>query len=158
MFDLKNEVPSLKLCKRLRDCGYPQDGGGWYWNLEDNQLVFVWAEQVTDSLVKAPTVAELGKILMEYSVMQEKDSPRKVVMSYEMGKDDADGEDVVLISYKLLFNDYDAGVAPITFAASSEADARAMAVIWLLVERAVKSLKRHLAKAYKELAETEGLK
>ena len=31
MFDLTKEVPSLELCKRLKEVGYPQDGGGWYW-------------------------------------------------------------------------------------------------------------------------------
>ncbi|RLJ03092.1 MAG: hypothetical protein DRP08_03955 [Candidatus Aenigmatarchaeota archaeon] len=31
MFDPQKEVPSLELCKRLKELGYPQDGGGWYW-------------------------------------------------------------------------------------------------------------------------------
>jgi len=30
-FDPTNEVPSLELCRKLREQGYPQDGGGWYW-------------------------------------------------------------------------------------------------------------------------------
>ena len=31
MFDPKSEVPSLELCQRLKELGYPQEGGGWYW-------------------------------------------------------------------------------------------------------------------------------
>ncbi len=31
MFNPESEVPSLELCKKLKDLGYPQDGGGWYW-------------------------------------------------------------------------------------------------------------------------------
>jgi len=30
-FNPTDEVPSLELCKRLREQGYPQNGGGWYW-------------------------------------------------------------------------------------------------------------------------------
>ena len=30
MFDKTKEVPSLELCRRLKELGYPQDGG-WYW-------------------------------------------------------------------------------------------------------------------------------
>jgi len=31
MFDPIREVPSLELCKELKELGYPQTGGGWYW-------------------------------------------------------------------------------------------------------------------------------
>ena len=31
MFDIKSEVPSMELCKRLKELGFPQNGGGWYW-------------------------------------------------------------------------------------------------------------------------------
>ena len=31
MFDVKKEVPSLGLCRKLKELGYPQEGGGWYW-------------------------------------------------------------------------------------------------------------------------------
>ena len=31
MFDPKAEVPSLELCKRLKELGYPQEGSGFYW-------------------------------------------------------------------------------------------------------------------------------
>ena len=27
----EKEVPSLELCKKLKDLGYPQNGDGWYW-------------------------------------------------------------------------------------------------------------------------------
>jgi len=31
MFDPTKEVPSLELCKELKELGFPQDIGGWYW-------------------------------------------------------------------------------------------------------------------------------
>lgn len=31
MFNPELEVPSLGLCKKLKELGYPQEGGGWYW-------------------------------------------------------------------------------------------------------------------------------
>ena len=31
MFDPIKEVPSLELCKRLKELGYPQKDGGYYW-------------------------------------------------------------------------------------------------------------------------------
>ena len=31
MFGLAKEVPSLELCKRLKELGYPQENGEWYW-------------------------------------------------------------------------------------------------------------------------------
>jgi|GEM_PF-4671310 len=31
MFDPTKEVPSLELCEKLKEAGFPQDGTGWYW-------------------------------------------------------------------------------------------------------------------------------
>jgi len=32
-FDLKDYVPDIELCKKLKDLGFPQDGGGFYWDI-----------------------------------------------------------------------------------------------------------------------------
>lgn len=71
MFDSKKEVPSLELCKKLKELGYPQDGG-WYWKKwkekENWKLGFVKEEEkqyflTYVDLIKAPTVRELGEWL-----------------------------------------------------------------------------------------------
>ena len=66
MFDITKEVPSLELCKKLKELGFPQEGGGWYWDLEDRCLVLIWAEGVDNSLIKAPTCSELGEWIPDY--------------------------------------------------------------------------------------------
>ena len=70
MFDPKKEVPSLELCKRLKELGYPQDGGSWYWDLwpVKPRLVFLatWENFIPlmrkpkdKWLMKAPTLREI---------------------------------------------------------------------------------------------------
>jgi len=41
MFDIKKEVPSLELCKKLKELGFPQGGGGWYWIQDDEKTEWV---------------------------------------------------------------------------------------------------------------------
>jgi len=41
MFNPENEVPSLELCKKLKGLGYPQGGGGWYWDISGNLIYFL---------------------------------------------------------------------------------------------------------------------
>jgi len=72
MFDPKKEVPSLELCKRLKELGFPQDGGGWYWEIwldvdgtgEEVKLEYHKDEYVLDTkyvkFIKAPTCREIG--------------------------------------------------------------------------------------------------
>ena len=84
MFDPTKEVPSLELCKRLKELGFPQDSGGWYWDWGNKKLVYVQQTEVgyliyeleeinyyrlteDDDLfinyIKAPTCRELGELL-----------------------------------------------------------------------------------------------
>jgi len=80
MFDPTKEVPSLELCEKLKELGYPQEGGGWYfikWKEEEPYASAItfdgrnWhrIDGQTCSLpkfkIKAPTVQELGKWLPE---------------------------------------------------------------------------------------------
>ena len=73
MFDPKKEVPSLELCKRLKELGYPQDGGGWYWDLraEGFEKVRFFERTPKKEIIKAgfylkaPTVVEMGEWLPE---------------------------------------------------------------------------------------------
>jgi len=34
MYSPKKDVPSYSLCSRLKELGYPQLGGGWYWCID----------------------------------------------------------------------------------------------------------------------------
>jgi len=71
MFDPELEVPSLELCKRLKELGFPQDGGGWYWIQVDGkwQLVLLlvateeYLQQDVIYRIKAPTMWELNNYL-----------------------------------------------------------------------------------------------
>ena len=45
-FNPELEVPSLELCKKLKELGLPQEGGGWYWKRKisseiEYELVFI---------------------------------------------------------------------------------------------------------------------
>jgi len=68
------EVPSLELCKRLKELGFPQFSGGWYWVLEELTYKEVWKLKLlynipyaVDNLkIKAPTCRELGEWLPVY--------------------------------------------------------------------------------------------
>ena len=63
MFDYRKEVPSLELCVKLKELGFPQTSPGWYWDIEVKRLVLIWAEVVLKDLIKAPTVVEMGEWL-----------------------------------------------------------------------------------------------
>jgi len=80
MFDLKKEVPSLELCKKLKDLGYPQSGGGYYWTIDRQGKVFLsFFEKMTNEdiehdlkinnleRIKAPTIRELGEHLPKFA-------------------------------------------------------------------------------------------
>ena len=84
----EKEVPSLELCKRLKELGFPQDGGeGWYWRegkikpvlgllIDKSDLGWtllecvdgIWAKspylygEELKKLIKAPTCRELLEI------------------------------------------------------------------------------------------------
>jgi len=70
MFDLRKEVPSLELCKRLKELGYPQERAGWHWVLTKENDKEQWALKYYCTYedipywaihIKAPTYRELGK-------------------------------------------------------------------------------------------------
>lgn len=73
MFNPIREVPGLELCKRLKELGFPQDGGGWYWVKYSSSGSWVVdfygiAYKVKELLqkgliIKAPTVNELDEWL-----------------------------------------------------------------------------------------------
>jgi len=62
----EKEVPSLELCKRLKELGFPQSSGGWYWRVDEYKK---WLSFYTDSeykhripneiFIKAPTCREM---------------------------------------------------------------------------------------------------
>jgi len=85
MFDPKKEVPSLELCKKLKELGYPQGGGGWYWVLERIHTYYdEWRVKYYPSecevefnvleRIKAPTVRELGEHLPKFAASLKEES------------------------------------------------------------------------------------
>lgn len=77
MFNPKNEVPDLKLCKKLQELGYPQETGGWYWLISTGfkgtpKYTICFLENFNSTAyipypyryIKAPTNVELGKYLI----------------------------------------------------------------------------------------------
>jgi hypothetical protein len=88
VFDPTKEVPSLELCKKLKELGFPQDGGGWYWTLRkdsDFYDLFFTMDKIyfykpknhpnkfslfedwnLKEYIKAPTCRELDEWLPEY--------------------------------------------------------------------------------------------
>jgi len=83
MFNPRDELPSLELCKKLKELGYPQKGGGWYWASryicgdetphdcmlgecrKEPKLIWVleFQERYNTENIKAPTVPEMWKWL-----------------------------------------------------------------------------------------------
>ena len=63
MFDPTKEVPNLELCRKLKELGYPQEGGGWYWINPDGKGYFLSYFETSDYLsnmdFKAPTCPEM---------------------------------------------------------------------------------------------------
>lgn len=71
MIELEKEVPSIEVCKRLKEIGFPQENGGWHWVItEKHQFKPIsWALKFYDNYedipywaihVKAPTFQEIG--------------------------------------------------------------------------------------------------
>jgi len=84
MFKPELEVPSLELCKKLKELGYSQNAGGWYWVDLGNgwkpriEWLGVVDEEIPpeDFYIKAPTIRELvewlpSNIEKEYSYASE---------------------------------------------------------------------------------------
>lgn len=71
MINVEKEVPSLELCKKLKELGFPQEGGGWYWVKDTNssspRLTFMneLLQEMSPFVeeIKAPTCRELGEWL-----------------------------------------------------------------------------------------------
>lgn len=70
MFNPVKEVPNIELCKKLKKVGYPQGGGGWYWIESSLIYIPIFSKSIQRRLaegevIKAPTVAELGELLLK---------------------------------------------------------------------------------------------
>ncbi|RLJ01289.1 MAG: hypothetical protein DRP11_04655 [Candidatus Aenigmatarchaeota archaeon] len=117
-FEPIKEVPNLELCKKLKELGYPQEGGGWYWDFEDYKLAFIWAEEVADELIKAPTCRELGEWLPQ--------NWNIVSIQYKNGRWGVSSHEVE--EWRM-------------WEADTEANARAKMLMWLVENRYVKFTK-----------------
>jgi len=67
-FDLTKELPSLELCRRLKELGLPQGSAGWYWqkyedgrwDLGYHSLKYRVKELSSKKLIiRAPTIPEM---------------------------------------------------------------------------------------------------
>ena len=71
MFDVKKEVPSLELCRKLKELGYPQDKTGFWWGYrahlkDDEQYVLLFGNEILVGELdwwKAPTLGEMEEVL-----------------------------------------------------------------------------------------------
>jgi len=70
MFDVKKEIPSLEFCKKLKELGYPQKGGGWYYIEEKIGYRYGWNlvlirdvhRAIDNYKIKAPTICEMEEV------------------------------------------------------------------------------------------------
>jgi len=120
MFDPRKEVPSLELCKRLKELGFPQDSGGWYWvKFADRDRWRVMYDGIIDyeqveEVIKAPTIRELGEWLPDEFVSG------RIIEEYACF-------DIKELESK----------DPFDIEADTEADARAKMLIWLVENKYV---------------------
>jgi len=79
VFNPELEVPSKELCKKLKELGFPQEGGGWYWysNIKNATWRLIFEpepfsyEEDIEECIKAPTCRELGEWLIKKSILLE---------------------------------------------------------------------------------------
>ena len=106
MFKPELEVPNIEYCKKLKNLGFPQDRGGWYWILPENKNEWmlcycikydksedgIWSFWCYDldgkpgyihiwksqeRTIKAPTIRELLKILPPFIDKKDKKGKEK---------------------------------------------------------------------------------
>ena len=120
----EKEVPSLELCRRLKELGYPQEGGGWYWAkigeswILELQTEFKEVPAYASEYVKAPTCRELGEwlpIYLEEDIYLDIDHP---------------SPDVWIVSYIKTTHPLQESI--IAFDDNTEPNARAKMLIWLV--------------------------
>jgi len=84
MFKPEKEVPSLELCKKLKELGFPQGDGGFYWvHYLSNQwslgyYEFIEIDYCQWEVIKAPTASELLKWLPEEITIDTPDVDRPI--------------------------------------------------------------------------------
>ncbi len=73
MFNPEAEVANLELSIKLKELGFPQDGGGFYWErykgLSGMEIVFEEKTPINNlsfTFIKAPTSREVGEWLPPY--------------------------------------------------------------------------------------------
>jgi hypothetical protein len=141
---VERKVPSLKLCKRLKELGFPQNSPGWYWVVyHDNdgdevQLLLerdktLWKMLRNCSpdyreVTKAPTCREMEKWL-PYFIEEENNILRRKTNYYlcleKLRKD------FYKIYYKWKYNEYYDVIPSNCIEADTELNARAKILIWL---------------------------
>ena len=135
MFYPEREVPSLELCKRLKELGFLQESGGWYWRKDmygNFELEYKpWASPIEKCLkheklggeeifIKAPTVRELG----EWLPAKIKDDSMFELVSIKM-KDEMKDEWLVAYTDEMTWFEGEHMVE------DTEANARAKMLVWL---------------------------
>lgn len=132
MFNPKDEVPSLELCKKLKELEFPQESGGWYWIVvqgckhKDVKWELKFYEKYEDIpywtlCYKAPTVRELGEWLP--ADIEDKEGQLFTLI--------CEKRDGWIVAY---YNDKKGFIENIFFIADTEAEARVKMLIWLVGE------------------------
>ena len=135
MFKPELEVPSLELCKKLKELGYPQNTGGWYWVDLGNgwkpriEWLGIVDEEISldDFYIKAPTVRELGEFFPS-EVTCFRDFKRGFLCEYENRQEN---------------------IAQ-SFWEDTEANARAKMLIWLIENGYVRFENERMYKNFKK--------
>jgi len=115
----EKEVPSLELCRRLKELGFPQESSdsGWYWGIRNYQreLLFCNHSQVTlwikyhqeelgyREIIKAPTLREILEWLPYFIEAESKILKRTT--SYYLYFQKL-GKDFYKVYYKWEYNEY----------------------------------------------------
>ena len=134
MFNPEKEVASLELCRKLKELGYPQDEGGWYWAISNvyNQKGELIRKDIeldyyrrkpslgNTEYIKPPTVAEMWEWLPFY--IKEKDTH---TFYLEMSKDYKSGN--LCLAYKSTR----ISIPPIYLTTGRPVEVMGMTLIWL---------------------------
>ena len=153
MFSPELEIPSRELCKKLRELGYPQNGGGWYWGVRNYQKrvlfcnhsqVNLWIKYHQEELeyreiIKAPTCREMGEGLPYFIEAENKILKRTT--SYYLYFQKL-GKDFYKVYYKWEYNEYYQIIPEGCIEANTEPNARAKMRIWLAENRYVEFKRR----------------
>jgi len=144
MFDVEKEVPSLELCKRLKELGFPQNRSWIIWVKEKDLpecqglceilgengeyiLTFGWLIPENIEYIKAPTCRELGEWLPDHLILDKRKPCSVLIFRKFWYKESPQNPKERLVW--CIYYDYEIKFRSI---ADTEPNARAKMLIWLV--------------------------